>query len=60
MVHQITGVVPHPQERGFLGQFRQLVEDVVVDHGLGVAMRHGEFPARGLFAARQAGPDVVF
>lgn len=23
-------------------------------------MRHGEFAARGLFAAGQAGPDVVF
>ena len=30
-----------------------------VDDGLGVAVGHGEFAARDLFGARDAGPDVV-
>ena len=32
---------------------------MLVDDGLGVAVGHGEFAARGLVAAGQAGPDVV-
>ena len=32
---------------------------MLVDDGLGVAVGHDEFAARGLVAARQAGPDVV-
>ena len=32
---------------------------MLVDDGFGVAVGHGEFAARGLVAARHAGPDVV-
>ena len=59
-VRQVAGVIAHPEESGLLGQVGQFVEDVLVDDSLGVAVRHGEFPTRGLLGARQAGPDVVF
>ena len=58
-IRQVAGVIAHPEESGLLGQLGQLVGNVLVDDGLGVAMRHGEFAAGGLVAAGQAGPDVV-
>ena len=58
-VRQVAGVIAYPEEGGFLGQLGQVVENVLVDDGFGVAVGHDEFAARGLVAAGQAGPDVV-
>ena len=58
-IRQVAGVIAYPEEGGLLGQLGQVVNNVPVDDGLGVAVGHLEFAARGLVAAGQAGPDVV-